>query len=83
MALWLAPSELLLRTHLPTLEGWTVDVAAGLCFAVPMKELEPTWADPTTFKTLHVKHLATPPGLRALSKTMLKCSAGYGNDRSD
>ena len=41
----LVPSELLLSTHLPTLEGWTADLTAGLWLVVPTTAFEPTQVD--------------------------------------
>ena len=41
------PSELLLSPRLPTLEGWTAELAAGLWLLVPTMGFEPTREDPT------------------------------------
>ena len=41
----LAPSELLLSTHLPTSEGWTAELTVGLWLVVPTTGFEPTRVD--------------------------------------
>ena len=41
----LAPSESLLSTHLPTLEGWTAELTVGLWLVVPTTGFEPTRVD--------------------------------------
>ena len=41
----LVPSELLLSTHLPTLEGWTAELAVRLWLVVPTTGFEPTRVD--------------------------------------
>ena len=64
MALRLVPSELPPNTHLPTSEGWTAELAVGLRLVVPTIGFEPTRVDPTSFETLRLSHLATPPQLK-------------------
>ena len=74
----LVPSELPLSTHLPTSEGWTAELAAGLWFAESATGFEPTRVYPIRFETLHLIHSATPPrvslraGDRGRIKTILK-----------
>ena len=53
------PSELLLSTHLPTSEGWTVELAVGLWLVVSTTGFEPTRADLTILETLRLNHSAT------------------------
>ena len=36
------PSEFFLSTHLPTLEGWTAELTAGIWLVVPMTGFKPT-----------------------------------------
>ena len=61
VALQLLPSELPLSTHLPTLEGWTAELAAGLWLAGSAKGFDPTRVYPARFETLRLIHLVTPP----------------------
>ena len=42
----LVSSELLLSTHLPTLEGWTAELNVGLWLVAPMTEFKPMRVDP-------------------------------------
>ena len=60
VALLLVPSEFPL-SHLPTLEGWTAELAVGLLFVASVTGFEPTQVDPTGFETFCLNHLATPP----------------------
>ena len=46
----LAPSELLLNTHLPTSEGWIAELTVGLWLVVPMTGFEPTRVDLAWFE---------------------------------
>ena len=55
------PSEIPLSTHLPTLEGWTAEMAAGLWLAESVTGFESTWVYPTRFETLRLIHSAKPP----------------------
>ena len=55
------PSELLLSTHSPTLEGLTAELTFGLWLVAPKMGFEPTGADLTRFETLRLNHLATLP----------------------
>ena len=41
----LVPSELLLRTHLPTSEGWKAELTVGWWLVVPMTVFESTQED--------------------------------------
>ena len=52
-ALLLVPSEPLLSTHSPTLEGWTVDLVVGLWLVVPTRGFEPTRVDLLTTRPHH------------------------------
>ena len=51
------PSELPLSTHLPTWEGWTAELGAGIWFVVPPTGFEPTPVDLSIFETLCINHL--------------------------
>ena len=55
----LVPSELLLSTHLPTSDGWTVELTVGLWLKVPTMGFEPTRLDLTRFETLRLNHCRT------------------------
>ena len=48
----LVPSELLLSTHLPTLEGWRAELTVGLWLMIPTTGFEPTRVDLARFETL-------------------------------
>ena len=62
----LVPSEFLLSNRLPTLEGWTAEVAVGLWLVIPTAGFEPTGVDSIRLETLRLNHSVTitpPPSL--------------------
>ena len=78
------PSELVLSTHLPTLEGWTADLAVGLWLVVPTAGFEPTRVDLTRTREISKNHIAllyplevTNPKKAHATENTLKVSSDF------